>query len=264
MTAALHPSAALARQRAIVVASLGAVIVLAWAYLLWMAWGMQHMDVGASMLLMPRMTDWGPVDLLLVFLMWAVMMAAMMLPSALPMVLAYGVAARDAPARARVLGVAVFVAGSLAIWRLFSAIMTLLQWGLLEARLVSPMMQSRSPWFGGAILVAAGLFQLTPLKNACLANCRSPLSFLITGWRPGIGGAWSMGLRHGLYCTGCCWLLMALLFLLGVMNVAWIAALTAFVLLEKLVVVRWTSLASGLLLIGWGATLLARAWLGAG
>jgi predicted metal-binding membrane protein len=249
-----------ARERLPVLLGLGATIALAWAYLLYMAWGMQHMDVGIDMLLMPRMTDWGPVDLALVFLMWAVMMVAMMLPSTLPMVMAFRSQPRHDTARSRAPCIVGFVAGYLMVWFGFSAAMTLIQWALLEARWISPMMDSRSPLFGGLLLVGAGAFQFTPLKQACLSTCRSPLSFLMTEWRPGVGGAWIMGLRHGLFCTGCCWLLMALLFVLGVMNVAWIAALTAFVLLEKtLPSARWISVASGVAFIAWGAWLVRSA-----
>lgn len=240
-----------------VLLGLGAVIVLAWAYVLYMGWGMEHMDVGMDMVLMPRMTDWQAVDLLLVFLMWVVMMVAMMLPSSVPMMLAFSRETGE-PQRHGISRLAAFVAGYLMIWTVFSLAMTLLQWGLLEARLISPMMESRSPLLGGVLLVAAGLFQFTPLKHACLATCRSPLSFLMTEWRPGVRGAWAMGLRHGIYCTGCCWLLMALLFLLGVMNVLWIAALTAFVLIEKTwPQAQWTSRASGAALLAWGVVLLA-------
>ena len=245
--------------RRIVLLGLGAMIALAWAYVLYLGWGMENMDVGMDMALMPRMTDWQAIDLLLVFLMWAVMMVAMMLPSSLPMMMAFGGDTRS-PAPRRTGRLTAFVAGYLAVWIVFSALMTLLQWGLLEARLISPMMESSNALFGGLLLVAAGIFQFTPLKHACLATCRSPLSFLLTQWRPGVGGAWVMGLRHGLYCTGCCWLLMALLFLLGVMNVLWIAALTAFVLVEKTWPgAQWTSRISGAALLAWGAVLLAGA-----
>ena len=251
-SAAPHRPSAL-RDRLPLVAGLGAVIALAWVYLLTMGWGMQHMEVGADMLLMPRMTDWGALDLALVFLMWAVMMVAMMLPSALPMLWAFD----SVPAPAPLPRLAAFVAGYLAVWAGFSLAMTLLQWALLEAHWVSPMMEIRSPRVGGGLLVAAGLFQFTPLKRACLSRCRSPLAFILTEWRAGVGGAWAMGLRHGLMCTGCCWLLMALLFLLGVMNVVWIAALTLFVLVEKTwPSARGVSAASGLVLAAWGAWLL--------
>jgi predicted metal-binding membrane protein len=245
--------------RRIVLLGLGAMIALAWAYVLYLGWGMENMDVGMDMALMPRMTDWQLVDLLLVFLMWVVMMVAMMLPSSLPMMMAFSRDTRS-PAPHRMRRLTAFVAGYLAVWTAFSLLMTLLQWGLLETRLISPMMESSSALFGGLLLVAAGLFQFTALKHACLATCRSPLSFLLTEWRPGVRGAWTMGLRHGLYCTGCCWLLMGLLFLLGVMNVLWIVALTAFVLVEKTWPgTHWISKASGAALLAWGAALLAGA-----
>ena len=246
-----------ARPGRTVLVGLGAIIALAWTYVLYMGWGMENMDVGMDMLLMPRMTDWQAVDLLLVFLMWAVMMVAMMLPSSLPMMLAFSRETRRPLGQGSNGRMGAFIAGYLLVWTAFSLVMTLLQWALLEFRLINPMMESRSPLFGGLLLVAAGLFQFTPLKNACLAACRSPLSFLMTEWRPGVRGAWVMGLRHGVYCTGCCWLLMALLFLLGVMNVLWIAALTAFVLVEKILPrAEWTSKAGGAALLVWGAVLL--------
>ena len=250
-----------ARERLPVVLGLAGIIALAWAYLLTMGWGMAHMDVGIDMLFMPRMTDWGPVDLALVFLMWTVMMVAMMLPTALPMVLAFRALPGPSAATSPAWRVAAFVAGYLMVWAGFSLVIALVQWLLLQARWITPMMEIRSPVLGGMLLLSAGLFQFSALKHACLSTCRSPLSFLMTEWRPGAGGAWVMGLRHGVLCTGCCWLLMALLFLLGVMNVAWIAALTAFVLLEKTWPTlwpgaRWISPAGGVLLMAWGAVLL--------
>ncbi len=226
----------------------------AWLVLLYMAWGMAHMDQPAATLLMPAMTRWGPGDLALVFLMWVIMMAAMMLPSAIPMVQTF---ARSAGPDATAL-TAGFVAGYLAIWTAFSALATLAQWGLLELRLITPMMDSASRWLSGVLLLGAGAFQFTSLKNACLSRCRSPLGFLMTEWRPGIRGAALMGLRHGSYCAGCCAMLMLLLFVLGVMNLAWIAVLSLIVLAEK---VLWSdgiwpprALGAGLAL--WGGYLL--------
>ena len=248
------------RQRLPVLLGLAGVIALAWTYLLYMAWGMAHMDVGIEMLLMPRMTDWGAVDLALVFLMWAVMMVAMMLPTALPMVSAFASCSRPSAEQPRAWSVVAFVIGYVLVWAGFSLLVTLLQWGLLEARWISPMMEVRGPGFGGTLLLAAGIFQFTPLKHACLSACRSPLSFLMTEWRPGNAGALIMGLRHGVLCTACCWLLMALLFVLGVMNVVWIAALTVFVLIEKTWSgARWLTPAGGALLIAWGAILVGGA-----
>ena len=238
-----------------VVAFAAILIAASWAYLLYMHWGMWHMDAVTDSLLMPSMTGWSVTDLLLVFVMWAVMMVAMMLPSTMPLLLLvakvnYGRFARE---RA-LLGTGIFALGYLVVWTGFSALATLAQWGLLEARLVSPMMQSANPWLSATLLVAAGAYEFTPLKNACLSRCQSPMGFLMTGWREGISGAFAMGIRHGAYCTGCCWLLMALLFVFGVMNLAWIAALAIFVLLQKLLRQPiWFTRATGATLIVWGA-----------
>jgi predicted metal-binding membrane protein len=245
-------------EKLVPVLGLGLLVALAWGYLLYMGWGMEHMDVGVHMAIMPRMTDWDLVDLLLVFTMWTVMMVAMMLPSAAPMILIYiALDRRPHEGRASFVHVGVFVAGYLAIWTAFSLAATVVQWGLLEARLLSPMMKSTSPMLGGILLTAAGAFQFSSLKQACLATCRSPLSFIMAEWRSGTTGAFVMGLRHGAYCTGCCWLLMALLLVLGVMNVLWILALAVFVLVEKtLPRVRWLCIATGAALIAWGALVL--------
>ena len=216
-----------------VLVSLTLICGLAWVYLIKMAWGMQHMDVGANMAIMPRMVSWRPIDLALVFAMWAIMMVAMMLPSATPMILLFAALSRQLGQPRTAMKVAAFVSAYAAIWAVFSLLATLLQWGLLEARLVSPMMDAGSPILGGALLVAAGVFQFTPQKEACLSKCRAPLAFITVHWRSGARGAFVMGAQHGLFCLGCCWLLMLLLFVLGVMNLVWVALLSAFVLLEK-------------------------------
>jgi predicted metal-binding membrane protein len=246
------------RDRLGVIVGLGAVIGLAWGYLLYMGWGMEHMDVGVNMALMPRMMHWQGIDLLLVFLMWAIMMLAMMLPSAAPMILVF--AALDRQHREGALHfqrVCAFVAGYAVVWTGFSVFATVVQWSLLEARLISPMMRSSSPALGAAVLVAAGAFQFTRFKQGCLVACRSPLAFLAAHWRSALTGAFAMGLKHGAYCLGCCWLLMALLFVLGVMNVLWIAALAAFVLFEKTFPrIGWVGRVSGAALIAWGMVVL--------
>jgi predicted metal-binding membrane protein len=254
------PSSAL-RDQWLVAAGVGALLLFCWGYLAYMVWGMADMSVGADMLIMPRMTDWLPVDLLLVFLMWVVMMAAMMLPSAAPMIWIYSRMARGRPGESSVIGsTAAFVCGYLLVWIAFSLAATLAQWGLLEARLVSPMMESASPWLSAALLAAAGVFQFTPLKDACLAKCRSPLGFFLAEWRGGASGALVMGARHGVFCTGCCWALMLLLFVYGVMNLYWIALLTVLVLIEKLAPRwRWFARGTGLALLGLGAVIAYRA-----
>ncbi len=227
--------AARRRDRFIVILGLIAVAALAWAYMFYLAWGMNGMDMGAEMA-MSQMTTWGPLDLVLLFVMWSVMMAAMMVPSASPLMLLFAKLNRQRREREDpVVPAAVFLLGYLLVWTGFSALATLAQWGLHSAALLSPMMVSTSSVMGGVLLLAAGIFQWTPLKNACLIHCRSPLAFLMSEWRDGKRGALLMGVKHGSYCVGCCWILMALLFVAGVMNLLWVASITAFVLIEKVV-----------------------------
>lgn len=184
--------------------------------------------------------------------MWVVMMAGMMLPSAAPMVVSFNRLTRGhggGPERT-----AVFVAGYLVVWVAVSAAGGALEWELRRAALVSAGGVLGAPVLAGAVLLAAGAYQLAPLKNACLRRCRTPLAFLMTEWRPGSRGALSMGLRHGVECVGCCWGIMALLFVVGVMGLLWMAGLTLLVLVEKTVPGgdRVGRLA-GIALIGWGA-----------
>lgn len=241
-------------------AGIALVAALSWAYIFYMVWGMENMDLSADSILMPRMIAWHGADLLLVFIMWAIMMAAMMLPAAAPLLLLLAKInhARYSPRRAA-FATGVAGLGYLAAWTGFSLLATLAHWGLLEARLVSPMMDSSSPLLSGALLVAAGAYQFTPLKHACLWRCRSPLSVLLNQWREGYLGAFRMGLRQGVYCTGCCWLLMTLLFAFGVMNLIWIAALSLLVLLEKILPQpRLFAQGTGAILLVWGALIASR------
>jgi predicted metal-binding membrane protein len=164
------------------------------------------------------------------------MMVAMMAPTAAPMTLVYALVARKAASQDHpVAPTFVFVAGYLAVWGLFSVAVTAAQWSLDQLALLSPMMVSASPVFGSALLIGAGLYQLTPYKDACLAHCRAPAHFISQHWHGGSAGAFRMGLDLGAYCLGCCWILMGLLFVGGVMNLLWIAAVAAFILLEKTV-----------------------------
>jgi predicted metal-binding membrane protein len=189
--------------------------------------------------------------------MWSAMMAVMMLPSAVPMLLFYDSIAqkRSDPA----IGLTIlFALGYLIVWFAFSIGAVALQYALDRANLLSPLMQTTSVVLAGVILVAAGLYQWTPLKQTCLRRCRSPLDFVMTQWRGGNRGALSMGLRHGAFCLGCCWMLMLLLFVGGVMNFAWIAGIALFVLVEKLSPAgHWIGKAAGVVLIGWGGWVLA-------
>lgn len=248
---------ALRRERVVVVSGLLAVIALAWVYLLNGAGTMEEMGD----MLMPMSTGpWTAGHTLVMFAMWAVMMAAMMLPSAAPMILLYGTISHKRMAQGEeVPGSFAFMAGYVAVWVGFSLVAVALQFGLEAAALLSPMMEATSVGLAAAVLIAAGIYQWTPLKRSCLEHCRSPLDFVLTRWREGRSGAFLMGLQHGTYCLGCCWVLMLLLFVGGVMNMVWIAGLAAYVLVEKLAPAGpWISRGLGLILIAWGvATLFA-------
>ncbi len=220
-------------QRSLVIAGLAGIAACAWAYLVPASLDMYGRMDGPAAWMMEA--TWDTRYLLLIFLMWAVMMVAMMLPSALPTILVFRRAILNDPqVRAPVARTYAFAAGYVLAWIGFSVVATLLQWGLAEAALLSPMMVATSPWLGGALLIVAGAYQWTPLKNTCLRHCRSPLAFLVEHWKPGMPGALRIGLYHGLYCVGCCWALMLLLFAGGVMSLLWIGAIAGFVLLEKL------------------------------
>lgn len=186
---------------------------------------------------------WSAYYWLIAFLMWAVMMVAMMLPSAVPMVMLYALVVRHAGAKDGTqedgmqeapASVSAFVGGYLSLWILFSVLAVAVQFTLERSGLMTMMMNSRSAILSGVLLAAAGLYQLSPLKTACLRHCRGPARFLADHWHPGVAGAWRMGLAHGAYCVGCCAVLMLLLFVGGVMNLVWIAGLTLFVTVEKL------------------------------
>ena len=206
--------------------------VLCWAWIVAMARDMYGPMTGASAWMMTA--NWDLPHLLLLWAMWTVMMTGMMLPSASPLLLLYGAAARRSARETAGRQIYALAAGYLIVWAVFSLGATALQRGLALLLLATPMMESASSRIAGTFLLIAGLYQLTPLKHACLRTCRSPLGFLMSRWRGGWSGALNMGLEHGAYCVGCCWALMLLLFAGGVMNVTVIVALTAFVGLEKL------------------------------
>jgi predicted metal-binding membrane protein len=236
------------------------VTALAWVYLAWLAVQMGAMPASmGEAVAMTQLKPWTALDFALMLLMWAVMMVGMMVPSAAPMILMYAMVARRGRARGQAMvPTGVFVSGYAVAWGAFSVGAVVLQWALEQAALLSPMMVSTSPILGGALLIAAGIYQWTPIKDACLRHCRTPIAFLMTAWRPGRLGAFRMGVEHGLYCVGCCWVLMGLLFFGGVMNLLWIAAIAAFVFAEKIAPMgaRGGRL-SGILLIGAGAAAIA-------
>jgi predicted metal-binding membrane protein len=228
------------RDRLLVLLALGLVVALAWAYLFAHA---AHMTMEAAGHAIMGMTGvpWSVSHFALTASMWAVMMAAMMLPSATPMILTYATLVRrmrrDRDGHPEI---AIFVLGYLLVWCAFSVLATALQWGLEHLALLSPMLVSSSHRLGGGLLLIAGLYQLLPVKEFCLKHCQSPFQFLTRRWRSGRTGALSMGLMHGAYCVGCCWALMLLLFVGGVMNLLWVALIAAFVLLEKVIPRSWT------------------------
>jgi predicted metal-binding membrane protein len=246
--------AALNHGRLAVLGSLGAVIALAWAYLAAMA---SHGMGGA----VASPAAWGAGYAAAMLVMWALMMVAMMLPSALPMVLIVDRFNRSGASAARAGRLtAAFVCGYVLVWAGFSAAATLLQWGLEASGLLTGSMALSSARLAALVYLAAGAYQFSGLKRACLDACRSPLAFLSVRWRPGPGAALRIGMAHGAFCLGCCWVLMGLLFVGGVMNLLWIVPLALFVLVEKCLPggERVGKLA-GLLLIGWGAGVLLTA-----
>lgn len=224
---------ALRRDRMIIASGLTGVIAVSWLYLIPTSVDMYGPMDGPSAWMMAA--SWDIRYFLLIFLMWWVMMLGMMLPSAAPTILLFAHAVRSSSqAQAPIARTYAFAAGYLVAWTAFSLAATILQWLLAEAALISPMMEVASATLGAVILIAVGIYQWTPLKRICLTHCRSPLHWLSRRWRPGVAGAIRMGVSHGLYCVGCCWALMLLLFFGGVMNLMWIALIAAFVLLEKL------------------------------
>ena len=272
----------LRRDRLVVVIALVAVIVLSWVYVLAGA------GMGMSAFEMTRMTQpvgmidstqpsvqgmsmggtavggtmvtgaWTVGYAVVIFFMWWVMMFGMMLPSAAPLLLLFArMMRKEKDKGAPYVPTGVFALGYVIMWAAFSAIATGAQWGLEASGLLSGIMVGTSAVLGAGLLIAAGVWQLTPWKNACLRHCRSPIGFLSAHWRPGRTGAFKMGLVHGAFCLGCCWFLMALLFYGGVMNLYWIIGLALYILIEKLLPAgaRIGQL-TGVILIAWGATLL--------
>ena len=244
----------LRRDRAVIAAALAALALLCWAYLARLAAAPGHSMADMA----PAIRHWSAADFLAMLSMWWVMMVGMMIPAAAPMLLIYARVARQAVGRGTPFApVAWFALGYFLAWLGFALAATALQWGLESALLLAPMSARVAPGLGGALLIAAGLYQWTPLKDACLAHCQSPMRFIQRhGFRGERGAAVRLGLRHGAYCIGCCWALMILLFVGGVMNLLWIAAIAALVLAEKLVAARLIQRISGVALIAAGVILL--------
>lgn len=227
------------RDRIVVVGLLVLVTVLAWAFTVHQSMLMDQMEADMwrdmNMSMNGMEPSWTPVETLMVFVMWSAMMAAMMVPGASPMIAAFATINRRRRARnAPYVPTAVFLLGYLIVWSVFSLAATALQWALQKLELLTTMMQSASHCWSAALFLAAGLYQFSPLKERCLAYCRSPDGFILSEWRDGALGAVMMGARHGLFCLGCCGALMVLLLAVAVMDLRWVAALTVLVTAEKL------------------------------
>jgi predicted metal-binding membrane protein len=259
----------LRRDRTIVGGALAGMVLLSWSYILvgagtgMSALQMSGLPTGMRMnspIAVLQPAPWTVGYALVIFFMWWLMMLAMMLPSAAPMILLFAALTRKRrEAGAPFMGTGLFVSGYLAVWGAFSAIAVTVQWQLERIALLSAMMLTKSMLLGAWLLIGAGVWQFTPLKHACLMHCRSPAEFLTHHWRKTRAGAFQMGVRHGAYCLGCCWMLMLLLFYGGVMNIYWIAGLSILVVVEKIVPPRhWVTSLIGVTLILCGASLLAR------
>ncbi len=251
---------AIKRDRVVLVGVLVGIGSLAWAYMVHMARAMEG-GGACHAAAMPYAGAWSISEAMMAFTMWVAMMVAMMLPIVSPWILVLSKAKRERNPRQTPLGVAAFfLLGYIVIWTCYSAFATVGQWRLHESALLSARLVGTSPILGGVMLLAAGIWQWTPMRDACMMHCRSPLGFFLASWKDGRWGAFSMGFRHGLYCVGCCWILMALSFVFGVMNLLWMAGITLFIIAEK--ATSWGPRAGrvgGLILIGIGLWVLGNA-----
>jgi predicted metal-binding membrane protein len=242
------------RDRLVILSALAILTILSWVQMV----GMGH-ELGPD-----RLMPCCGARFEITFAMWVVMMAGMMIPSVAPMVLTHAAITRRRAARgAPFVPSGLFLSGYLVAWGGFSAAAALAQWALYRSARIDAHTLSLAPGLGGLLLIGAGVFQLSAAKDACLSHCRAPLGYFMTEWREGMVGAVRMGLRHGVFCIGCCWLLMAVLFAAGVMNIVWGALITAFVLAEKVLPWRrpvvWSGATS---CVAGGLFLVVRAWLG--
>jgi len=246
----------LKRDRTVVLLGLCGVTALSWVFTANLFRGVHPMEVG-TLAVVPHASWWSGPDVALVFTMWAVMMVGMMVPSAAPYLLAFASVRRRQERRDPILQAALFLCGYLVVWTGFSLLVTLVQWVFHSALGMSPMMVSTSPVLSGILLLAAGAFQFTPLKNACLERCRIPRESPPLGRENRTQGAFSIGLEHGTFCAGSCWVLMLALVVTGAMSFSWMAIITGFVLLEKVATGRiWVSRTAGGLLMTWGSWML--------
>jgi len=237
--------------------SLLAVIFFAWLYLFHQHWQMTSLPMSEMWMPPSDFSSWQVIDFGLVYLMWAVMMAAMMLPTAIPMILVFAKICRQRNSACSAMIVS-FVLAYLLVWFIFSFLLTLLQWQMHGLHFLSPMMDNQNVNLAAAIFLLAGVYQFTPLKHTFLQYCRTPMGFLLTEWREGAVGSFYMGFKHGMVCLGCCWSQMLIMFAVGVMNLLGMALITLLVMLEKMAPVKRQLICRlvGILFIGWGIWLL--------
>ncbi len=235
--------------------------VVAWAYIMHLNSAMpsEPMDSMVNDVAMPQMHQWDIKDVVTTAIMWSVMMTAMMLPSATPMILIFSTVNRKRHLSGnQIVPTWIFLSGYLLVWIGFSIMATGAQWGMHTLSLISPELKIINPLVSGIILMAAGIYQFTSIKDVCLKNCQSPLGFIMGNWREGKSGALLMGLKHGMYCIGCCWAFMLLLFVAGVMNLLWVAVIASFIFLEKVAPIKHLlSRAAGFLLVAWGLGMMS-------
>jgi predicted metal-binding membrane protein len=252
----------LKKDRYILIAGLFIICLLSWSYIIYIYRQMYPMNMNALFFAMPMSPRWTPTDFSLIFLMWFVMMICMMTPSVSPLILIFSMVNRQKKQRqAPFVPAGYLLTGYFVMWALFSLVATMLQWFLQKINLLNPEMIVTNEVAGGIILIVAGLFQFTHVKIRCLSFCSTPIDFINRHWNEGKKGAFAMGMKNGLYCLGCCWVLMILLFVTGIMNVLWIALIAIFVLIEKLVPrIKWISYTAGAALIIYGVYILAKVY----
>lgn len=234
-----------------------ACIFAAWIYLFYQHQQMASQPMSSMWMPPSEPMAWRLTDFVLVYFMWAVMMAAMMLPSAIPMILAFDrVCRQQRKSPFKLTGL--FSSAYLGIWLVFSVVLTLLQWQMHGLAWLSPMMENQNSVVAAGILFLAGFYQFTPIKNACLTHCQSPMGFLLNKWQDGPAGAFNMGLKHGANCLGCCWAQMLIMFAVGVMNLLGMALITLLMMSEKSMPLgsRFIHKVAGIAFLAWGALLL--------
>jgi predicted metal-binding membrane protein len=250
----------LKKDRFIILSALFVICLLSWLYIIYLYRQMIVMDMDALFFAMPMTPKWSWTDFFLLFLMWLIMMVAMMTPSIAPLILIFALINRKRKQQQNPFVPSGYLLGGyLLVWAAFSLLATLLQWLLQQISLLNPEMETTSKILGAIIFISAGLFQFTQVKHRCLNYCRTPVTFVHHNWKDGKRGALKMGIGNGTYCLGCCWILMILLFVSGIMNLLWIAIIALFVLIEKVLpAAKPVTFTAGIALIAYGVMILVK------